>query len=79
MLRHFSILFLSLYIVHCSCAFADDNADKQIIASALRETRDIISRELFGHYDITNLVVLKIEALQDRIQLGRDYGLAPLR
>jgi hypothetical protein len=41
----------------------------------LRETREIISRELFGHYDITNLAVLKIEPLQDRIRLGHDYGL----
>jgi hypothetical protein len=42
-------------MVYCSSALADDNAHKQIIESALRETREIISRELFGHYDITNL------------------------
>jgi hypothetical protein len=62
-------------MVYCSSALAGDNTDKQIIESALRETRDIISRELFGHYDITNLAVVKIEALQGRIQLGHDYGL----
>jgi hypothetical protein len=45
--------------VYCSSALADDNTDKQITESALRETRDIISRELFGHYDITNLAVVK--------------------
>ena len=75
MLRHFFMVFLSFYMVYCSSALADDNTDKQIIESALRETRDIISRELFGHYDITNLEVLNIEGLRDRIQLGHDYGL----
>jgi hypothetical protein len=75
MLRHFCIVFLSLFIVYCSSALADDDTDKQITASALREARDTISRELFGHYDITNLAVLKIEPLQDRIRLGHDYGL----
>jgi hypothetical protein len=75
MLRHFFIVFLSVCMVYCSFALADDNTDKQIIESASRETREIIARELFGHYDITNLVVLKIEALQDRIHLGHDYGL----
>ena len=75
MLRRFSIDFLSFCTVYCSSALADDNTDKQITESALRETRDIISRELFGHYDITNLAVVKIEALQSRIQLGHDYGL----
>jgi hypothetical protein len=34
-----------------------------------------MSRELFGHYDITNLVVLRIGAPQDRIHRARDYGL----
>lgn len=75
MLRHFSIVLLSLYMAHCSFALADDNTNKQIIESALRETRDILSRELFGHYDITNLAVLKIEPLRDRIHFGHDYGL----
>ena len=60
---------------YSSFALADETTDRQISESALRETRDIISRELFAHYDIMSLVVLKIEALQDRIQRGRDYGL----
>ncbi|MGH2360138.1 MAG: hypothetical protein ACRDGM_06300 [bacterium] len=47
-------------------------SDKKITESALQETRDIISRELFGHYDIDNLEVLKIEASLGR---ERDYGL----
>jgi hypothetical protein len=65
--------------MYCSVALADDNTDKQIRESALRETRDIISRELFGHYDITSLVVLKIEAIEGRIDLGHDYGLVTVR
>jgi len=75
MLRRFSIVFLSVCTVYGSSALADDNTDKQIAESGLRETRDILARELFGHYDITNLVVLKIAALQDRIHRGYDYGL----
>ena len=75
MLRRFSLVFLSICTVYCSSALADDTTDKQITESALRETRDIISRELFGHYDITSLVVLKTEGLRDRIHRGRDYGL----
>jgi len=61
--------------VHGSAALADQTADRQLAESALRETRDIISGELCGHYDVTDLVVLKIETLQDRIYRGRDYGL----
>ena len=75
MLRRVSVVFLICCTVYCSFALADETTDRQITESALRETRDIISRELFGHYDITNLVVLKIEPLQDRIHRGRDYGL----
>jgi hypothetical protein len=73
------MVFLSLCTMYCSAAPADDNTDKQITEFALRETRDIISRELFGHYDITNLVVLQIEALPGRIHLGHDYGLVTVR
>jgi hypothetical protein len=36
---------------------------------------DIISRELFGHYDLTSLSVVKLEGLQARVSLGHDYGL----
>jgi hypothetical protein len=38
MLRHFSIVFLSLHMVYCSSALADDNTDKQIIESGKLET-----------------------------------------
>lgn len=75
MLRRLSMVFLSVLTVYWSPAVADDKTDRQITESALRESRDIVSRELFGHYDITNLAVLKVEALPARIRLGHDYGL----
>ena len=75
MLRRFSIVLMICCTVYCSSALADDNTDKQIAESALGEARDVVSRELFGHYDITNLAVLKIDALESRIHLGHDYGL----
>lgn len=58
-----------------SSALADENTGRKITEAALRETRDIVSRELFGHYDLTNLAVLKIEDLRGRVRLGQDYGL----
>ncbi len=73
------MVFLTFCTLCCSSALADDNTDKRIAESALGETRDIMSRELFGHYDITNLAVLKIEPLQGRIPLGHDYGLVTVR
>jgi hypothetical protein len=63
-------------MVCCSSAYSDEYADRKITESALRETRDIISHELFGHYDIINLEVLRIEDLKGRLPLGHDYGLA---
>lgn len=75
MLKHLSILFLSFFTLHGSSALAEENTDRKITAAALRETRDIISRELFGHYDATTLAVLRIEHLPDRMSLGHDYGL----
>jgi hypothetical protein len=75
MLRYTFIVFLSFWAGCCTSALADENTDKKISESALRETRDIISSELFGHYDLTNLAVLKIEDLQGRVSLRHDYGL----
>ena len=69
------MVFLSLWAVCSASALADENADKKITESALRETRDIMSRELFGHYDLTTLAVLKLEQLQGRVSLAHDYGL----
>jgi hypothetical protein len=75
MLRHSFLVFLSFWAVCCASALADDDTDMNIAESALRETRDIISRELFGHYDLTSLSVVKLEGLQARVSLGHDYGL----
>ena len=75
MLRHTFTVLLSFWAVCCTSALADEHTDKKITESALRETRDIISRELFGHYDLTNLAVLRIKDLRGRVSLGHDYGL----
>ena len=75
MLRHFALVFLSFWTACGSSAFADDAADRKITDAALRETRDVISRDLFGHYDVTRLAVLKIEDLRGRVVSGQDYGL----
>ena len=76
MLCHFSVVVLVISTAYFSSALADDHTYKQITESALREARELISSELFGHYDITNLEVRKTEVLQSRAQLGHDYGLA---
>ncbi len=73
--KRFAMVAVICCTVSGSFALADETTDRQITESALRETRDIISRELFGHYDITNLVVLKSEAFPDRMRRGPDYGL----
>jgi len=75
MLGRTLIACLSLWAVCCVSALADEGADKKITESALRENRDIIVRELFGHYDLTHLAVLKIEDLRGRVSLEHDYGL----
>ena len=76
MTTYFSIVFLIISMAYCSDASADDNIYKQLTESGLREGREIISSELFGHYDITSLVVVRAEVLQSRPHLGHDYGLA---
>jgi hypothetical protein len=74
MLRRFSIVLLSSYSICCWTALAAADIDRQIILAALRETRDIISRELFGHYDVLSLKLLTIGPVGD--QAGDpDYGL----
>jgi hypothetical protein len=79
MLRHTFTVFLSFWAVCYTSALAEESTDKKITESALRETRDIISRELFGHYDLTNLEVLQIDNLRSRMSLGQDYGLVKAR
>lgn len=76
MSSHFSRVFLVTSMAHCACALADDNTYRQLTESGLQEAREIISSELFGHYDITSLSILKIEVLQSLAQFGHDYGLA---
>jgi hypothetical protein len=66
--------------VWCSSALADDYADKKVAESALAEARVILSRELWGHYDVADLAVERIEDLRNRISsLGHDYGLLKVR
>ncbi len=48
---------------------------RSIAEAAVRETKDIFSREMFGHYDVTHLEVVKIEGLREQVLPGRDYGL----
>lgn len=51
-------------------------SDSRIAEPAVRETRDILARELFGHYDVTSLELLGIEELGRNVGLKHDYGLA---
>jgi hypothetical protein len=60
-------------------ALADEGTDRKITEAALREARDIIASELFGHYDLTQLAVLKSEEVPGRVSLGQDYGLVKPR
>jgi hypothetical protein len=78
MLRQITIFLLSFLTVHCSSALAAgaENTDRMITEAALRQSRDLIYRELLRHYDLSHLEVVKIEDLRDRISLDKDYGLA---
>ena len=73
------IILLALLTASCSSALVADETDKPIIESALREAREIISDELFGHYDITSLVALKSEPLRDLDLPATDYGLVAVK
>jgi hypothetical protein len=59
-----------------SAAGADDTTHRQLTESGLREGQEILASELFGHYDVTRLVVVGIEPLPSRAHLKHDYGLA---
>lgn len=50
--------------------------DRKITEAASVETRDILSRELFAHYDVVALRVLTIEDLRHAMRAERRYGLA---
>ena len=66
---------LTLWAIWETSALADEGADRKIAESALREAGEIISSELFGHYDLTHLAVLKSEEVPGCVSLGQDYGL----
>jgi hypothetical protein len=59
-----------------SAALAARSFDAEIADAALAETRDVLSRELFAHYDVVALRVLKIEDLRHAMRAERQYGLA---
>jgi hypothetical protein len=69
-------VYLALSTAYASSAFANDDASKQIAEAAQREAREIISSELFGHYDVIDLAVLRIELEGRRPERPHDYGLA---
>jgi hypothetical protein len=71
----FPIVFLGLLVVCCSSALADEYSDKKLAETAVRESKDILLREMFGHYDVTRLEVIKIEDARERNGLKHDYGL----
>jgi len=56
-------------------AHADEHVEKLITESALHEARGILSRELLGHYDISDLAVQKSEDFPALTSFGHDYGL----
>ena len=74
--RDVAMVLVVLSTVYCSFALGNDDTYKEIAESGLREAREIISSELFGHYDVANLAVLGVEPLQSRAELQQDYGLA---
>jgi hypothetical protein len=68
-------ILASLATVWVSPARADEATDRKIADAALRESRDLVARDLFGHYDLTELEVLRVEDLRGRVSAERDYGL----
>lgn len=76
MLRPISIIAAIFWTVCYSSANASEYAQLKVAEYALQETRDILSRELFGHYDIIELEVLKIS--DRRILKEHDYGLVKI-
>jgi hypothetical protein len=74
--RHVIILILSLFACPRSEVYAEQfwSGDLKILSeNAEMDAKEIISRDLFGHYDIVSLKVLTTEVIGN--QLGRDYGL----
>jgi hypothetical protein len=75
LLRLLAAVLASLAAVWGSPVRADDVTDRKIADAALRESRDLVARDLFGHYDLTELEVVKVEDLRGRVSAERDYGL----
>lgn len=67
-------ILLHLWVAGASSALAEGATHQKIAEIAVREARDIIARDLFGHYDVTELEVLNVGDLRHRIP-ERDYGL----
>jgi hypothetical protein len=77
MLRLLSTV-VSLWVVCCTSALADDQAAKRISDAALQEARGILAHELLGHYDVAALAVQSVEDPPGRSSLGHDYGLVKI-
>ena len=71
-----AVVLAVLSTAWCSGALGYDDAYKPIAESGLREARDIIARDLFGHYDVTDVAVLDVEPVPPGSALRQDYGLA---
>jgi hypothetical protein len=54
---------------------ADDDADRQIAESALRDARQVLTEELLGHYDVAQLTVERLDTQPPPSSLPHDYGL----
>jgi hypothetical protein len=68
-------LVLGLWVL-AAAAVPAESADGKITDAALAEARDVLSRELFAHYDVVALKVVKIDDLRHAMQAERQYGLA---
>lgn len=75
-MRLFPILVLGSWVVTwCSPAVADVLTGDKLAEAARREARGILSQEMFGHYDVTRLELLKVEEVDGLRRFGKDYGL----
>jgi hypothetical protein len=71
-LRPLAAVILSLGIACAGSAHADDATDRKIADAARREARDMVVRDLLGHYDLTELEVVRVEDLRGRVSAERD-------
>ena len=59
----------------CCLALGSLAAGDPVADAALRDAREIIASELFGHYDLTSLSVLSVEPAKVQDGASGDYGL----